>query len=141
VAITQVWSRDLYEVATALEALGDRSAASGALDYLFNVQQKPTAVSRRTPGSMAANRGALQLDEVALPLVLAYQLGRTDRSSWLKHIKPAADFIVVHARRRPGALEEKPDFPHPPSRLRLPDWFVPLRLADCKKIRSRPNAT
>jgi glucan 1,4-alpha-glucosidase len=107
-----VWSRDLYEVATALEALGDRSGARRALDYLFNVQQK-------TDGSFPQNSrvdgrpiaGALQLDEVALPLVLAYQLSRTDRSSWLKHIKPAADFIVVHgpatAQER---WEEKPGF-------------------------------
>jgi glucoamylase len=36
----------------------------------------------------------LQLDQVALPLVLAYQLKRTDRSTWLRHIKPAADFIL-----------------------------------------------
>jgi glucoamylase len=34
------------------------------------------------------------MDEIALPLILAYQLRRTDRGSWLKHIKPAADFIL-----------------------------------------------
>ena len=92
-----VWSRDLYEVATALDALGDRAGAKRALNYLFDVQQKPD-------GSFPQNSwvdgrpigGALQMDEVALPLVLAYQLGRTDRSTWLKHIKPAADFILRH---------------------------------------------
>jgi len=44
------------------------SAARRALDYLFNVQQKTTAVSRRTPGRWPPIGGALQLDEVALPL-------------------------------------------------------------------------
>jgi glucoamylase len=36
----------------------------------------------------------LQMDQVALPLVLAYQLERNDRETWQKHIKPAAEFIV-----------------------------------------------
>jgi glucoamylase len=39
------------------------------------------------------------MDQVALPLVLAYQLQRTDRSLWLSHIKPAADFIVRNGPR------------------------------------------
>ncbi|MCA1637500.1 MAG: hypothetical protein LC768_04065 [Acidobacteria bacterium] len=36
-----VWSRDLYQVATAYMALGDEVAAVRALDFLFKVQQKP----------------------------------------------------------------------------------------------------
>ena len=35
----------------------------------------------------------MQLDEVADPIILAYQLGRTDATSW-SHVKRAADFIV-----------------------------------------------
>ena len=48
----------------------------------------------------------LQLDEVALPIVLAWQLGRTDESLYRDHIKKAADFIVelrgcaVHPQER-----------------------------------------
>ena len=90
-----VWSRDLYEAATAFYAMGDRATANRALDYLFKTQQKPdgsfpqnTWVDGRPIG------GGLQMDQVALPLVLAYQLGRTDRASWLKHVKPAADFLL-----------------------------------------------
>lgn len=90
-----VWSRDLYHVATAFLALGDRASANRALDYLFKVQQKPD-------GSFPQNSwvdgrpigNGLQMDQVGLPLVLAYQLQRTDRQTWLKHIKPAADFIL-----------------------------------------------
>ena len=49
--------------------------------------------------------GGLQMDQVALPLVLAYQLRRTDRHTWLKHIKPAADFILRKGPATdPGAL-------------------------------------
>ena len=36
-----VWARDLYQVATAFMALGDKDAANRALDFLFKIQQKP----------------------------------------------------------------------------------------------------
>ena len=36
-----VWSRDLYQVATAQIAAGDRAAAGRALDYLWTRQQQP----------------------------------------------------------------------------------------------------
>ena len=95
-----VWSRDLYHVATALEAIGDRAGANRLLDYLFNVQQK-------LDGSFPQNSwvdgrpigNGLQMDQVAWPLILAYQLKRYDRKSWLSHIKPAADFILSHGPR------------------------------------------
>jgi glucoamylase len=78
-----VWSRDLYEIVTALIVEGDLAGAGRALDYLFNVQQKPD-------GSFPQNSkldstpvfGGLQLDEVGDPLILAYQLGRTDAVTW-----------------------------------------------------------
>ncbi|MEP6570699.1 MAG: glycoside hydrolase family 15 protein [Acidobacteriota bacterium] len=100
-----VWARDLYQVATAFLAMGDRTSANRALDYLFNVQQK-------RDGSFPQNSwvdgrpigDGLQLDQVGLPLVLAYQLQRTDRTTWLKHIKPAADFIL---RKGPYTEQER----------------------------------
>ena len=107
-----VWSRDLYQVATAFLAMGDRASANRALDYLFKVQQKPD-------GSFPQNSwvdgrpigGGLQMDQVAWPLILAFQLRWTDETSWLKHIKPAADFIV---RKGPFTgqerWEEKPGY-------------------------------
>ena len=97
-----VWSRDLYQVATAFMALGDKDAAVRALDFLFNVQQKPD-------GSFPQNSyldgkpfwGSLQLDEVAFPLILAYQLGRDDKKTWENHVKKAADFIVKNGPKTP----------------------------------------
>jgi len=90
-----VWARDLYQVATAYMALGDRAAAARALNYLFTVQQRAdgsfpqiTWVDGRAIGD------AVQMDEVSYPLILAYQLGRTDRETYFKHIKPAADYMV-----------------------------------------------
>src|ERR1043165_1549405 len=107
-----VWSRDLYQVATAFYALGDKSSADRALDYLFRVQQKPD-------GSFPQNSwldgrpfwGSLQLDEVAYPLVLAQQLGRTDSETYVKHVRPAADFIVRRGPSTPQARwEEEPGY-------------------------------
>lgn len=95
-----VWARDLYHVATAFDALGDRATANRLLEYVFRVQQKSdgsfpqnTWVNGRPIGN------GLQMDQVALPLVLAYQLGRNDRLSWARHVKPAADFIVRNGPR------------------------------------------
>ena len=54
-----------------------------------------TARSRRTPTVDGKEHWTnLQLDEVALPIVLAWQLGRTDGALYRDHIKKAADFIV-----------------------------------------------
>jgi len=97
-----VWSRDLYQVATAFHALGDKAGADRALNYLFKVQQK-------ADGSFPQNSwldgrpfwGSLQMDEVAYPLILAYTLGRTDNETWTKHVRPAADFLVRHGPRTP----------------------------------------
>jgi glucoamylase len=90
-----VWSRDLYQIATALIAAGDTAGANRAVDYLFSKQQK-------SDGSFPQNSTVdgkphwtnLQLDEVALPIVLAWQLGRNDSALYRDHIKKAADFIV-----------------------------------------------
>lgn len=107
-----VWARDLYHVATAFDALGDRAAANRVLDYLFKVQQKPD-------GSFPQNSwvdgrpigNGLQMDQVALPLVLTWQLKRTDRESWLRHVKPAAEFIVNHGPRTDqDRWEERPGY-------------------------------
>jgi glucoamylase len=89
-----VWSRDLYQIATGLIAAGDRAGAERALAYLFETQQKPD-------GSFPQNStvagepfwGGLQLDEVALPAVLAYQLRRRDAQTW-SHVRRAMEFLL-----------------------------------------------
>jgi len=89
-----VWSRDLYQIATGLLAAGDRGGANRALDFLFDVQQKPDGSfpqNSRVDGTPVW--GGLQLDEVAFPIVLAHQLGRSDAETWA-HVKRAADFLI-----------------------------------------------
>jgi glucoamylase len=90
-----VWSRDLYQIATALKAAGDAAGANRAVDYLFFTQQKPDgSFPQNSTVDGTPHWTNLQLDEVALPIVLAWQLGRRDGALYRDHIKKAADFIV-----------------------------------------------
>ena len=41
------------------------------------------------------------MDQVGFPLILAHELGRFDRETYQKHIKPAADFIVKNGPTTP----------------------------------------
>jgi glucoamylase len=96
-----VWSRDLYQIATALIAMGDRAAARRALDYLWRVQQRPDGSfpqNSRLDGE--AVFGGLQLDEVAFPIVLAWHLRRTGAADWA-HVRLSADFIVANGPYTP----------------------------------------
>ena len=96
-----VWSRDLYQIATGLLATGDRAAANRALDYLWEHQQ-------RADGSFPQNSrldgtpvfGDLQMDEVALPIVLDWMLGRTGAADWAR-VKRSADYVVAHGPSTP----------------------------------------
>ncbi len=100
-----VWARDLYQVATAFQAMGDMASARRALNYLFSVQQKADGSfpqNSRVDGRPIG--GGLQMDQLAFPLILAYQLGCSDRVTWRKHIKPAADFII---KRGPATGQDR----------------------------------
>jgi hypothetical protein len=97
-----VWSRDLYEVASSLAAIGDTETVKRALDYLDHTQQYPD-------GSFPQNSWidgtpywkGLQLDEVAYPIILTNQIGETDKGRFDSLIKPAADFIVKNGPSSP----------------------------------------
>jgi glucoamylase len=93
-AYHNVWSRDQYEIATALLALGDRAAANRALTWLFEVQQRADGSfpqNSRLDGTPSFT--SLQMDEVADPIVLAWQLGR-DGAGDFAHVRRAAEFLV-----------------------------------------------
>jgi glucoamylase len=94
-----VWSRDLYEIATGLLAAGDAPAANRALDYLWSVQQQPDGSfpqNSRLDGEPVFD--GLQMDEVAFPIVLAWQLGRTEDDDW-DNVRLSADFLVAKGPR------------------------------------------
>ena len=107
-----VWSRDSYEFGTALWAMGDRAAARRSVDWLFGVQQ-------RRDGSFPQNsdvRGRpvwseLQLDEVALPVVLAGLVGKDDDRTW-RGVRRAVGFLLGFrdeetGRRAPYSPQER----------------------------------
>ncbi len=107
-----VWSRDSYQFGTALWAMGDRDAARRTVDWLFDVQQLPD-------GSFPQNSDVegtpvwseLQLDEVALPIVLARLVGR-DGPRTYRGVKKAADFLAgfrdeESGRRAPYSPQER----------------------------------
>jgi glucoamylase len=100
-----IWARDLYEVATGLMAAGDRAAAERALNYLFTVQQESDG--RFPQNSWLDGRPywtGIQMDEIAYPIILAWQLGKTDLSTWQKHVRPAAEFVIAHG---PATQQER----------------------------------
>ena len=97
-----VWARDAYQFGTALWAMGDRAAARRIVHWLFTVQQK-------ADGSFPQNSDVtgtpvwtnLQLDEVALPIVLAHLVGR-DGAATYAHVKKAADFLAGYVDPESG---------------------------------------
>ena len=96
-----VWSRDLYQIATGLLATGDAAAAERSLDYLWRYQQRPDGSfpqNSRLDGEPVF--GDLQMDEVAFPIVMAWQLGRTGPPDWAR-VKRSADFLVANGPSTP----------------------------------------
>lgn len=71
-----VWPRDLYHVATALLAAGDRQAPRRALRWLAAHQRPDGSWSQNSWVSGEAYSTGLQLDEVAYPVLLAWRLWR-----------------------------------------------------------------
>jgi glucoamylase len=106
-----IWARDLFKFANALVTAGDTATANKTVEYLFNVQMQtshcgaaeydaagcPQGYSR--PGRFPQNSWVsgwqywqgTQMDEVAMPIILARRLNRNDL--WPK-VKLAADFLA-----------------------------------------------
>src|SRR5579875_2147714 len=99
-----VWTRDEYEMASALLAAGDSTDANAALQYIFNYEEESNgAVKQNTFLNGTAVFGSLQMDEVADPIILAYQLGATNSSDW-SHIESLANYLVANG---PSTPEER----------------------------------
>ena len=92
--------------------MGDQRRGPPHVDWLFGVQQKPD-------GSFPQNSdvqgtpvwGELQLDEVALPIVLAGLVGKDDDETW-RGVRKAAEFLVAFrdeetGRRAPYSPQER----------------------------------
>ncbi|HXP20396.1 MAG TPA: glycoside hydrolase family 15 protein [Streptosporangiaceae bacterium] len=96
-----VWTRDEYEMATALLAAGDATDANAALQYIFSYEEEPSgAVKQNTFLNGTAVFGSLQMDEVADPIILAYQLGATNSADW-GHVQALASYLVANGPTTP----------------------------------------
>src|SRR5918992_2042186 len=93
-----VWPRDFYHVATAQQAAGDDEAADRLLDYLWDVQKPDGSFWQNTRVDGTPKWTSEQLDETALPIVLAWWLGRDGEEDW-SHIERAADYLVANGPR------------------------------------------
>ncbi|WP_227132005.1 glycoside hydrolase family 15 protein [Halorubellus salinus] len=72
-----VWARDLYQVFTAFDALGDPESAAEHLEYVFAYQHDGDGFLPQNTWIDGRTRwGGEQLDEIAFPLVMVDQLRR-----------------------------------------------------------------
>ncbi|MGH3887881.1 MAG: glycoside hydrolase family 15 protein [Pseudonocardiaceae bacterium] len=91
-----VWPRDLYQIATGMLAAGDHGAAKRSLEYMFTTQQQPDGhLAQNTDVDGTPYWTSIQLDETALPIVLAEQLGAHDAKTW-QGVRTAAEFLVSY---------------------------------------------
>ena len=80
-----VWSRDMFKFANALITAGDSASAASAVRWLFNTDLDPA--TGRFPqralvsGAPDPSGNAMQMDEQAMPIILAYRLGPTGLQS------------------------------------------------------------
>ncbi len=93
-----VWPRDFYHAATAQKAAGDDAAANRLVDYLWRVQKPDGSFWQNTTVDGTPVWTSQQLDETALPVVLAWWLGRTGAADW-DHVRRAADYLVANGPR------------------------------------------
>jgi glucoamylase len=99
-----VWTRDEYEMATTLLAAGDKTDAQSALNYIFQYEMESNgAVKQNTWLNGNAVFGSIQMDEVADPIILAYQLGDTGSSTWTD-VEELANYLVANG---PYTMEER----------------------------------
>jgi len=95
----EVFSRDLYETFTGLLTAGDRATARDTVRFLFERQQLADGSMPRNSlvnGKPAPDTFGAQLDEVTYPILMALQVGITDKAFYTAHVKPAADFAISH---------------------------------------------
>ena len=93
-----VWPRDFYHAATAQKAAGDDAAAGRLVDYLWKVQKADGSFWQNTRVDGTPVWTSQQLDETALPVVLAWWLGRNAATDW-DNIRAAADYLIANGPR------------------------------------------
>jgi glucoamylase len=94
-----VWTRDMVQIATALLACGQTESPLRALIWLACVQEADGSMPQNSSISGEAYWKGIQLDEVAVPILLAWRL---QRAGALRQFDPwtlvsrAARYLVLH---------------------------------------------
>jgi glucoamylase len=109
-----VWSRDLFKFANALITAGDTSTATTVVGYLFNMLQQKSNCGTAEYNAPGCAQGysrvgrfpqnawvsgvqywqGTQMDEQAMPILLAWRLGSSVYDPQWPNIRATADFIV-----------------------------------------------
>lgn len=103
----EVFARDGSQAATALLYAGDTDTAQDVANFLLTQQQLSTGQIPRNSlpnGQPAPDSGAVQIDESAFPILLAYQSGlyKGNPSVYTQNIIPAADWIIANGPEGTG---------------------------------------
>jgi glucan 1,4-alpha-glucosidase len=105
-----VWARDLYQVFTVFEAIGDTETASAALEYVYNYQQDDRGfIPQNTYVNGRTRWGGEQIDNISFPQVMAYRLRQRgvsfeDADYEFSNVKASADYV---ARNGPATAQER----------------------------------
>ena len=105
-----VWSRDLYQVFTVFEAVGDLTTAIDALQFIFEYQQDEEGfIPQNTYVNGLTRWGGEQIDNISFPLIMAYQLADdgiefADVGYDYSNVKRSADYV---ARNGPATAQER----------------------------------
>ncbi len=95
-----IFERDFYETFTGFLADGDLATARAQVRFIFGKVELPDGSFPRDAlvnGAVASDNYVLEPDEQAFPLIMAWEAGMGgDRSLYLSHVRPAADFLVAH---------------------------------------------
>ncbi len=95
-----VWSRDLYQVFTVFEAVGDLKTATDALQYIYEYQQDDEGFIPQNSYVNGLTRwGGEQIDNISFPQVMAYQLAENgiefDEVEYdYINVKRSADYVA-----------------------------------------------
>jgi glucoamylase len=107
-----VWPRDLYNIATGLIADGDTAGAERALNFLWTRMQGDSGLFPQFTWVDGGNSGsAIQLDETAFPILIAWQLHKSDKSTWT-HVLSATKALIgfkdkINGLTAPATQEER----------------------------------
>jgi glucan 1,4-alpha-glucosidase len=105
-----VWSRDLYQVFTVHDAVGDLESSIHALEYVYRYQQDGRGfIPQNTYLNGRTRWGGEQMDNISFPAVMAYHVWQRgvsfdDVDYDYVNVKRSADYV---ARNGPPTAQER----------------------------------